>query len=59
MEAWTTYGKFLLNMKQKQKHHYKIIREKKEKKKADKLRKLKFYYHLGFTLEDKKMPVKA
>lgn len=31
----------------------------KRKKKADKLRKLKFYYHLGFTLEDKKMHIKA
>ena len=46
-------------VQQKQKQHYKIIREKKEKKKADKLRKLTFYYHLGFTLEDKKMHVKA
>lgn len=33
--------------------------ERKKKKKADKLRKLTFYYHLGFTLEDKKMHVKA
>ena len=45
-------------LKQKQKQNYKIISEKKEKK-ADKLRKLTFYYHLGFTLEDKKMHIKT
>lgn len=37
----------------------KSLERKKKKKKADKLRKLTFYYHLGFTLEDKKMHVKA
>lgn len=49
---------------QEQKQKYEIIREEKKKKEkkrkeTNRLRKLKFYYHLGFTLGDDKVFVRA